>query len=210
MNMRLKVYAYLWKLFGERQFSVNDFAQSFESGNPRKFLSDLAKDDLVKRIKRGVYAAIKPEAVVESALDDEKAFYDLPNESGMKYAFARKDAVLIWSDGYYWTGFKQCTYPIHLQVKNSDLKKWKKFFNNHGISAVTIDEKTNQTIAGVLFVLEPVKKVSAVKNGKYFVMPLTNTLEFCKANIFEFEPAIEYLNRKYKLKKQDNWQYLES
>ena len=210
MNMQLKAYAYLWKLFRERQFSVNDFAQSFESGNPRKFLSDLARNNLVKRIKRGVYAVIKPEAVVESALDDEKAFYDLPNESSMKYAFARKDAVLIWSDGYYWAGFKQCAYPIHLQVKNSDLKKWKKFFSDRRVPAVTINENINQTIAGVLFVLDPVKKVSAVKNGKYFVVPLTKTLEFCRVNIFEFEPAIEYLNKKYKLKKQDKWQYLES
>ncbi len=207
MNKKLKIYAYLWKLFADEVFSIREFEQAFYAPNARKTLCDLCKEGFVIRVGRGHYKAAKPVEFLNNLIC-QKNPYDLPNKSNLPYAFADKDAVVIWSNGYYWTGFKAGFLPIIIEVRQRDLKKWQEFFKKNRAEYFVEGEKPKETFVGTVYILRPVKEVEAEKRGAYSVMPLKKTIEFCKRNKYLFEPVLEYLSKKYRMRLAKQYSYI--
>lgn len=208
MNKRLKIYAYLWKLFREKEFSIAEYSDCFSAINARKVLGDLVREGFVKRASRGKYSCVAPEKFLEELVENSDDAYKLVDRSGLQYAFADKDAVLVWTEGYYWSGFKPGFYPITVEVNRKDLGKWKKFFKEKDADFFVEGRKPRETFVGVVFVLRPMEKVRKVRKGEYYVVPLKEAIKFCEKNIYTFEPALEYLDKKYKLKKVKQYQYV--
>jgi len=207
MNKKLRIYAYLWKLFANEVFSIRDFEQIFYAPNARKTLCDLCREGFVIRVSRGHYRAAKPAEFLNNLIR-EKNPYDLPNKSNLPYAFADKDAVTIWSDGYYWTGFKAGFFPVIVEVRERDLEKWREFFEKNHAECFVEGEEPKETFVGTVYILRPVKRVEMEKRGPYSVMPLKKTIEFCKRNRYLFEPALEYLSKKYGLHLVKQYNYI--
>jgi hypothetical protein len=109
------------------------------------------------------------------------------------------DAVYVWTHAGYnvdrFFGF----YPIHINVAKIHVNRWKKLLAESGWKAFLSGEKPKETLFGLFFILYPVEKLEAVKVNSLKVSPLKDTVEFCRRNIYSFEPALEMLDEEYHL-----------
>jgi hypothetical protein len=77
--------------------------------------------------------------------------------------------------------------------------EWKKMLAKKGWKAVLSGDKPRETLFGLFFILYPEKKIRAETVSSLKADPLSDTVEFCKENIYTFEPALEMLDEKYRL-----------
>lgn len=121
--------------------------------------------------------------------------YSLPNLTGLEYAFTSTDAVFIWTKGGYNIGRNKDCYPIFIEVLEKDLDKWRIFFGNFFIR---YSERIKRK-RGIYFILTAKKKVEKEFVNGVFVIPLKKTVEYARKYIYNFEPALEMLNKAYNL-----------
>ncbi|MCI0561223.1 MAG: hypothetical protein MN733_22280 [Nitrososphaera sp.] len=194
-------YNELWAVLANwrAEFSTTEFARTFYSPAPNKVLHDLAKKGLLERVRPGRYRVRTSSEYVFWKYDVSKA-YDFLAKVKFRYALTGVDAVYVWTHGGYnadrFFGF----YPVHVKVLKSDLPKWKRILASEGLRMILTGERPRVTLFGSFFVLYPEERVEAVRVGSLMADPLDVTIEFCKRNIFTFEPALEMLDREYRLK----------
>ena len=128
MKEYTELYAWIWHSFREEPFSIDSFRATFPSPDSAKVLHDLAKKGYLKRIKRGLYKALKPNEWIEKITKENTGKDNILDEAVKKYAYCESTAVPIWSNGYYWTGFTRGFKPKHIKVEEQDLTYWKNFF----------------------------------------------------------------------------------
>jgi hypothetical protein len=114
MNRYTKMYGWLYEAFGTIEFTINDFRAVFPSPQHTKIIHDLINLDFVKRVKRGIYKVRAPKEFVRNIVEDNLKQGDILKEAEKKYAFCGSDAVGLWTDGYYWTGFTKGFKPVHV------------------------------------------------------------------------------------------------
>ncbi len=183
-----------WK----KEFTVKEFRKVFASPDTNKVLHDMAKKGFLENTGWGKYRVITPDILFKRRSNIQDSYY-LINEAKMKYAFTEKDAVFMWTKGGYQVGRFSGFYPIHIKVRKSDLKKWKSFFQQNGMMFHVSDKPLKETFFSIFYVLHPEDNFSTKEIDKLMVIPLKETVEFCKKNIFNYEPALEMLNEMYKL-----------
>lgn len=194
-------YYELWTIIGKwrREFSTGDFARTFYSPDPNKVLHDMAKKGMLERIGTGKYRVRDSGEYLSGRYDPSKAYRFLSN-SKLPYALTGVDAVYVWTHGGYnvdrFFGF----YPVHIKVGRSHLKRWKKLLAEEGWKAFLSGEKPKETLFGLFFILYPVEKLDVEKVNSLKVDPLKDTVEFCRKNIYSFEPALEMLDEEYHLR----------
>ncbi len=197
MNKYLKLYGWLWETFKDKKFSLEEFKAIFPSPQHKKVIFDLVKLGYIERINRGEYRAVKPQKFMEKIVKKNLEEKDVLEGVDKKYAFCNNDAVTIWTDGYYWTGFTRGFKPVHIEVLEKDLKWWGDFFKKKGVEYAL--EGENRTLFGLTYILHPRKDFKVEEKGDIRVAPLKETVEFCMKNRLTYEPALEYLDEHYGL-----------
>jgi hypothetical protein len=197
MNRYTKMYGWLYNTFGNSTFTIDDFRMNFPSPQPAKAVHDLIKLDFMKRVKRGKYQIMRPQEFVNRIVKENLKKDDILDYSERRYAFSDSTAVNIWTDGYYWTDFTKGFKPIHVNVLKKDLDYWNDFFKRNDVEHVLNDE--HKTLFGLTYVVHPVDTIKTESKDGNPVIPLGETVNFCKKNEFIYRPALEYLDKKYKL-----------
>ncbi len=185
------LHAWIHIAFGDREFTVADFAETFPSPAPAKTLHDLASRDFVESVGRGRYRAVPAETRVQRIIAHEEAAYGLPERSGLPYAYSEDTAVSIWTDGGYWTGFTRGFRPVHLQVRRKDVPSWRRFF--HAVGARVTVEGARETLYGVVHVLHPVESIRAVRRGGVSVVSRPAAYAFAASRPYLYEPVLRTL-----------------
>jgi len=193
-------YYELWTILSNwrKEFSSEDFARTFASPDPRKVLHDMAKKGLLEHNGYGRYT-VKPVDDYVKSKNDIGSGYGLLNKSNLRYALTDVDGVFIWTKGGYNAGRFFGSYPIHLKVLKSDLPKWKDFLAENGRKTMLSGTMPRETMYGIFYVLYPESTLKAESADGLKVEPLGETVEFCKKNIYTFEPALEMLDEEYDL-----------
>ena len=202
MNRNIRIYAWLHEVFGENNFTIDEYRASFPSNQPAKTLFDLVKLGFIIRIKKKVYKTIGPAGFIKKMVEENSAAEHVLGKAEKKYAYCDNDAVIIWTEGYYWTGFTKAYKPINIRVLNSDVRYWTKFFRKNNVEFVFESGKWSKTLFGVVYILHPVKTMRIEIKDNSPVISLKETVEFCRKNELAYSPAIEYLDDKYKLNLQ--------
>jgi hypothetical protein len=208
MNRYTKMYGWLYNTFENNTFTIDDFRMIFPSPQPTKAIHDLVKLDFMKRIKRGKYKIVKPKDFVKKIIQENLDKDDILKHAERKYAFSDSTAVKIWSDGYYWTDFTKGFKPVHIKVLKKDLDYWNEFFKGNDVEYVF--EDIHKTLFGLTYIVHPVEKFKIKLKDDISVVPLDETVKFCKKNEFLYRPALEYLDKKYKLQIIKNYEQVSS
>jgi hypothetical protein len=193
-------YHELWSVLSNwrGEFTSGDFARTFYSPDPNKVLHDMAKKGMLERVVTGRYRVKGGKEYVFSKYNASKA-YSFLSETKLPYALTGVDAVYVWTHGGYnvdrFFGF----YPIHIKVKKSDAAKWRSLLAGKGWKSFLYGEEPRETLFGLFFILYPEEKIRFDKVENMSVNPLKATVEFCRKNVFSFEPALEMLDEEYKL-----------
>ena len=114
------------------------------------------------------------------------------------FAYSHDDAVRIWTDGYYWTGFTAGYKPVHIEIRNADARRWEQFFRRN--SAAYAFEGDRKTLFGLVFILHPVREIHSETRDGVPVIQLVRIMEYCMARRDVYEPAVLYLRRKFRAK----------
>ena len=197
MNRYTKMYGWLYNIYGNTTFTIDDFKMTFPSPQPVKIIHDLIRLKYMKRVKRGKYQIIKPEDYVKRIVKENLDTEDILKESDKKYAFTNSTAVNIWTDGTYLTGFTKGFKPIHIQILKKDTKHWNDFFKKNNAEYVL--EGENKTLFGLTYILHPKDSFNFEIKDDNFVVPLREIIKYCQKNIYLYRPALEYIERKYNL-----------
>lgn len=193
-------YYELWTILNNwrNEFTSEDFARTFASPNPRKVLHDMTKKGLLEHSSYGRYR-VKPVDDYVRSKNDVSSGYETLKKFDLPYALTDVDSVFVWTKGGYNAGRFFGSYPIHMKVLKSDVSKWKSYLAENGRKAMLSGERPKETLFGVYYVLYPEARVKAETVEGLKVEPLKDTVEFCKKNIYTFEPALEMLDEEYNL-----------
>jgi len=193
-------YYELWAILGSwrREFSIAEFALTFASPDPRKVLHDMVEKGLLEHPERGRYSVRSIGEYVKMK-NDVNAGYDLLNEARMPYALTGVDGVFAWTGGAYNAGRFFGFYPIHLRVLSRDVPFWRRFLTAAGKRVFTTERRPRETVFGVFYILHPSRRVEAETVNGVKVEPLRETLEFCRKNIYTFEPALKMLTENHRV-----------
>jgi hypothetical protein len=193
-------YYELWTILSNwrEEFTSEDFVRTFASPNPRKVLHDMTRKGLLEHRGYGRYRVRPVDEYVRSK-NDVSSGYELLKKSDLPYALTDVDGVFVWTKGGYNAGRFFGSYPIHIKVLKSDVARWKRFLAVGGRKAMLGGETPRETLFGVYYILYPEVKVKAETEEGLKVEPLKDTVEFCKKNIYTFEPALEMLDDEYNL-----------
>lgn len=197
MNKYTRLYAWMWFCFRDQEFSIDSFRATFPISQAPKVIHDLVKLGYIKREKRGIYRVAEPEAFIGGLVRAEMERPDVLNEVYKKYAYTENNAVSIWTDGFYWTGFTRGFIPRHIKVRTRDVKSWQSFFRQKGLDFALEDE--NRSLFGQVYILHARKDFKVVEKEGIRVIPLEETVRFCLEHEPIYAPALEYLEGKYRI-----------
>ena len=121
--------------------------------------------------------------------------YLLPNLIGLEYIFTGIDAVFIWTKGGYNIGRSKNSYPVFIDILEKDKIEWQKYFSKLNIKYTFKNERKN----GIYFVISFSNTIEKEYCEGIPVLPLIKTVEWAKKYSFNFEPALEMLDKMYNL-----------
>lgn len=195
MDRYTELYAWIVHSFGESEFSIGEFRATFPTPQAPKIIHDLVEQGYLERVKRGIYRAVKPESLVKNVV--KASGKDVLEFAERKYAYCKSNAVAIWTDGYYWTGFTKGFKPRHIKVREKDLGYWQKFFKEHDVDYAL--EWESRTLYGVVYILHPEDDFEVEEKNGFKVIPLEEVVSYCLENELSYAPALEYLDEHYNI-----------
>jgi len=181
-----------------KEFTVGEFSSTFPSPDPRKVLHDMSQKGLLERTGWGKYKVNSSEEYLARRVNVSQA-YGMLKQVDIKYALTGPDAVFFWTRGGYQVDRFFGFYPIHLKVRKSDLKKWKRFLSSAKQRFHVKGQQIRQTLFGLFYVLYPQADFRTEKVDEFHVDPLKDVVEFCQRNIYSYEPALEMMDEMYGL-----------
>ena len=193
-------YYELWNMLWnwKKEFTAREFSSVFSSPDPNKVLHDMTKKGLLDRSGWGKYKVNSPEQYLAKKMNVSRA-YELLNEASMDYSLTGPDAVFFWTRGGYQVDRFFGFYPIHLKIREDDLRKWVKFLSSRKQRFHVKDQPVKETLFGLFYVLYSEKDFKAEKVEAFRVDPLKDTVEFCQSRVYSYEPALEMLDEMYGL-----------
>ena len=193
-------YYELWTILGswKSEFSSEDFASVFPSPNPRKVLSDMSIMGFLKREGRGRYKVVEATNFAKSKTNVDEA-YNLLKRSRLPYALTDVDSVFVWTNGGYNANRFFGSYPIYLRVPRSNLDDWRNYLESNGKECTLRGERPKKTLYGTYYLLSPEEKIESTSINSLNVDSLEKTVDFCLAESYTYEPALEMLDKAYNL-----------
>jgi hypothetical protein len=150
---------------------------------------------LITRLETGVYKSASPldfsRMMVKQSMSKEKLLGSAP----ALFAYSHDDAVRIWTDGYYWTGFTAGYKPVHIEIRRTDARRWEQFFRSNNAAYAFEDDR--KTLFGLVFILHPVPEVRSETRDGVPVTSLTRVMAYCLERRGSYEPAVSYLQKKF-------------
>ena len=167
-------------------------------GWTHKWVKELIKEGILKEKWRGVILQKDRELYKEilkfitKNVRKTSLYYIALNLFGIKYCFTKTDAVYFWTEGRYNIARYREFYPIFVKIKKEDYPMF-----------IWYCKKLNLKInakKGVFYKPEIAEDFKFVEKEEYAIEPLNETIEFMKANIYNFEPALEIISEMYNKK----------
>lgn len=123
--------------------------------------------------------------------------YVLPQFAGLEFAYTSIDAVYIWTRGGYQVAREPDDYPLFIAVEETDLEKWKQFFDRFEIPVAQERQPSAEIEQSLQFVLKPCATVVADTVDGRPVISLQETVEFARENYATFQSALDMLGQMY-------------
>lgn len=159
---------------------------------------DMVKKGMPEHLGYGRYG-VKSVAEYVKVSSVVNAGYELLRTGELPYALTGADGVFVRTRGGYNADRFFGYYPIHLKVLKSDVAKWRSFFQKAGKKSFLAHTKPKETLFGVFYVLYPKKRIETETIENLNLVPLRETIEFCKKHIYTCEPALKMLDEEYHL-----------
>jgi len=151
----------------------------------------VTKDD-VRTAAQGLLAAsvdVSPPSIDEA--------YILPQFGDWPFAFARIDAVYVWTRGGYQVGRDPDDYPLFLAVREQDVEAWQGFFQRFGLPTA-FERQPRGVLDGPLqIVLDPRPTLEIEHVDGYPVVTREETLAYMREHYAQFQSALSMLDRMY-------------
>jgi transposase len=133
--------------------------------------------------------------------------YVIPHFAGMDFAYAKIDAVYVWTHGGYQIARGGDAYPVFMRINEADVDQWQSFFNRYNIPSVVgerDDTVVNDTASSIYYSVYPASESLTcewVKGNP--VIPLSETVEYIQEYPWNFEPALEMIVNEYDIEIDD-------
>jgi hypothetical protein len=134
-------------------------------------------------------AGVSPPSIEES--------YVLPQFGDWPFAFARVDAVYVWTRGGYQVGRSPDDYPLFLAVREWEVDEWLAFFDRFGLPADTERQPCEGLDGPVQFVLDVRSDIDIERVEGYPVVPRQETIDYMQEHYAQFQSALSMLDRMY-------------
>ena len=191
MTRSEKLYAWLWRSFRDRPFTVAEFEATIPSSRSYKVLSELKVNGFLERTGRGQYRAVDPSRRVEQQLLDAATVGRALLTAPWPFAFTGASAVQAWTHDRYFAGGTRGYQPIDIEVRERDIRRWQAFLRLRGVESRRPHD--SGTSAGAVVTLHGVPEVRrAWVDGKP-VIARRRVLAYIRRNRYSFEPATELM-----------------
>jgi transposase len=121
--------------------------------------------------------------------------YVIPQFADMAFAYAKIDAVYVWTHGGYQIARGGNAYPIFMRIKDADVEQWRSSFDRYDIPFVigerddaVVDDTESPVYYSVYPTADPIDPEWVDSNP---VIPLSETIEYMQEYRWNFEPALE-------------------
>ena len=164
-------------------------------GWTHRWAEELIKEGIFKEKWRGIvlqrdnpsYRSIL--RFIKDNLKDVQFYYSALQLFGIEYCFTKTDAVYLWTEGRYNIARYRDYYPIFIKIKEKDYPLFLEYCKR-----LRLKINSNK---GIFYSPEIVKEVICAKKGGSYVETLDNTIDFMRANIYNFQPALEMIEETY-------------
>jgi len=123
--------------------------------------------------------------------------YVLPQFGDWPFAFARIDAVYVWTQGGYQVGRDPDDYPLFLAVREQDVEAWQDFFERFGLPAAFERQPRDGLDGSLQIVLDPRPTLEIDHVDGYPVVPRDETIAYMREHYAQFQSALSMLDRMY-------------
>lgn len=123
--------------------------------------------------------------------------YVVPQLGDWPFAFARIDAVYVWTQGGYQVGRTPDDYPLFLAVREGDVDQWLDFFDQFGLSAAFERRPREQRDDPLQVVLDVQPELDPAEVEGHPVVSREETIEYMQDNYVQFQSALSMLDRMY-------------
>lgn len=164
-------------------------------GWTHKWVSVLIKEGVFKEKWNGIILQEDNQSYkkimqfIKNTINPINLYYSTLPLMGISYSLTQTDAVYVWTNGGYNIARYKEFYPIFIKIEKKDYQTFLYYCNKLGLNIKAKD--------GTFYDPKLVKKLISVKNGKYDVDSLEETIDFMKNNIYNFEPALEMIDEMY-------------
>ncbi|WP_123623318.1 helix-turn-helix domain-containing protein [Halorubrum sp. CSM-61] len=134
-------------------------------------------------------ASISPPSIEEA--------YVIPQFGDWPFAFARIDAVYVWTQGGYQVGREPNDYPLFLAVRERDVDAWGAFFESFDLPTAFERQPREELNEPLQIVLEPRASLDIEHVEGYPVIPRDETIEYMRENYAQFQSALAMFDRMY-------------
>lgn len=186
-----EAYAVLRSRFGGEPFDAAYLSWFISRSMVKKTLHVLEKAGWIKRIDRGRYVCVTPEAVF--GLMVQFRVPDLLREAGRPYAYADASAVEVWTDYSYIQRSWEHS-PYYVRVLRRDLRFWISYFRARKVKAF-VEEP--EPALGEFVVLRPQTRLVKREHNGLPVEPLESVVRFCERYVETFEYPLAYFKTKF-------------
>jgi len=134
-------------------------------------------------------ARVSPPTITEA--------YVLPQFFDRPYAFARIDAVYVWTQGGYQVARDPDDYPLFIAVHEADLSAWESFFASFDVPTA-LERQPPESVSGSLqVVLDPRSVLDVdILEGRP-VVTREETIEYMYEHYAHFQSGLSMLDRMY-------------
>jgi len=123
--------------------------------------------------------------------------YVVPQFGDWPFAFARIDAVYVWTRGGFQVGRDPDDYPLFLAVREDDVDQWTEFFERFGLPTA-FERQPREHLDGPLqVVLDARPGLNPEDVEGHPVVSRAETIEYMQNNYAQFQSALSMLDRMY-------------
>jgi hypothetical protein len=123
--------------------------------------------------------------------------YVLPQFGDWPFAFARIDAVYVWTLGGYQVGRDPDDYPLFLAVREQNVEAWQGFFQRFGLPTAFERQPRDGLDGPLQIVLDPRSTLEIDHVDGYPVIPRDETVAYMREHYAQFQSALSMLERMY-------------
>ena len=162
--------------FGDRPFTVREFAARTGSLRAARTLNELKMRGEAERVARATYRLLRPEERPDRRAGEWTRARRLILESGLPMAWTGPDAVGVWTGWRYSVSPSAYLREFHLEIPRTSLSEWTAYLRSHRLST------DSRRRIGVKIVLEPVRRLRRARHRGEPVMPRRGVLALIRSH----------------------------